>query len=337
MKRANHLMNKVLDMHNLVEAFAQARRSAGWNRASMAYAHNLYDNLNELQGQLASGHIKVGGYNYFTIFDPKKRQICAAPFEQRVLHHALLGPCHDVFERRQVYHSYATRKGKGTHAAIKHAAGCAARNTWFLKLDVKKFFDSLDHHVLGTQVKNMFKEQHLQQIFEKITGSYEAYPNRGVPIGNLTSQYLSNNYLVPLDNLILQEIKPAGYIRYMDDMLLFADNKEFLKSAVRQIEAYLHHELALALKPIVLNSVSQGVPFLGFLLYPNKIRLAARSRHRFARKFEHKARELDAGCISQEAFGVQLCCMVNFINTADSYGFRNFVFADHSKATAKRL
>jgi RNA-directed DNA polymerase len=278
-----------------------------------------------LQKQLSTGELQLGGYHYFKIYDPKERMICAAPFSQRVLHHAIMNVCHDVFESKQIYHSYATRPGKGTHAAVRYAADCTQKYRWFLKLDVKKFFDSIDHNHLKRNVFSLFKEDAVCQLFYQIIDSYEAFPDRGVPIGNLTSQYLSNHCLCGLDNYVLQDLKPKAYIRYMDDMLLFAADKSQLIVAAKTIKEYLKNEMQLQLKPICLNSTDRGVPFLGFLLTPQKILLAARSRQRFVAKYLEKCDLLDAGLLSQSQFGQQMLALSSFTSLADSKDFRNFV------------
>jgi RNA-directed DNA polymerase len=151
--------------------------------------------LPALQRQILSGNVQTGNYRYFTIYDPKQRLICEAPFRQRVLHHALMNICHPFFEKVQIFGSYASRQGKGTYAALERAWYFNKRHLWFLKLDFRKYFDSLDHEILKNQLHRLFKDSDLLQIFERIIDSYCVEQNKGVPIGNLTSQYFANHYL----------------------------------------------------------------------------------------------------------------------------------------------
>lgn len=134
--------------------------------------------------------VSVGDYHYFKVFDPKERSICAAAFNERVLHHALMNVCHPIFERAQIFDSYASRIGKGTYAALDRASHFTKRYKWFLKLDFKKYFDSIQHGVVKSQLQRLFKDQELLNIFNSIIDTYEVAPSQGVPIGNLTSQYL---------------------------------------------------------------------------------------------------------------------------------------------------
>ncbi|GHT32987.1 hypothetical protein FACS189415_2290 [Bacteroidia bacterium] len=121
------------------------------------------------------GNIQVGDYHYFTIFDPKERIICAAAFGERVMHHALMNVCHPNFEQYQIYHSYASRIGKGTYAALKQACVYQKQYDWFLKLDVRKYFDSIDHDILKHLLSKRFKDKTLLNIFDKIIDSYNSW------------------------------------------------------------------------------------------------------------------------------------------------------------------
>ena len=174
-----------------------------------------------LRQQLLSGEVEVGDYSYFKIYDPKEREICASAFREQVLHHALMNICHQYFERYQIYDSYASRPDKGVHAALHRAKTYSQRQFWFLKLDVKQFFASIHHTVLKKQLQHLFKDYELLTIFAHIIDSYAASPNRGVPIGNLSSQYFANHYLAGLDHFIKEELRCKRYVRYMDDMVLW--------------------------------------------------------------------------------------------------------------------
>ena len=146
--------------------------------------------------------LKLGAIIFFKVYDPKERQICAPPFREQVLHHAMMNICGCFFERFQINHSYACRKGKGTIAAINATKKYTKKYDWYLKLDVSKFFDSIHHGVLKQQLLRLFKEKEVLDIFGKIIDSYTTSPERGVPIGNLTSQYFANHYLAALDHFV---------------------------------------------------------------------------------------------------------------------------------------
>ncbi len=284
MKRANNLLERIADPENLRQAFWKARKGKSYSQRVIKYATDLDNNLLVLREQILSGMVEVGDYHYFTIHDPKKRQICAAAFREQVLHHAIMNVCHEYFDRKQIFDSYASRPGKGIHASLKRVQKFCRKGKWFLKLDVRNFFASIHHETLKEQLQRLFKEHELLNIFSKIINSYEKAPNRGVPIGNLSSQYYANHYLSELDHFIKERLGCKGYIRYMDDMVLLHDSKKWLKGACRHITDFVETKLHCKLKPEQLNSTGGGLPFLGHIVFPHKMRLSQRSKKRYARK-----------------------------------------------------
>lgn len=187
MKRANNLLSQIEDIGNLRLAFWKAGKGKRHSGAVLVYQANLEINLRELQRQIRSGHVEVGDYRYFLVYEPKEREICASAFREQVLHHALMNVCHAHFDKKLIDDSYASRKGKGTYAALNRAKGYCKKHAWYLKMDVRKFFASIHHHALKAQLARLFKEERLLRIFYQIIDSYEASPGRGLPIGNLTS------------------------------------------------------------------------------------------------------------------------------------------------------
>jgi RNA-directed DNA polymerase len=284
MKRANHLIEKIADLNNLYLAFWKAGKGKRYSAETEAYRRNLDSNLVQLRTEILTGNVKVGNYHYFKLYDPKERDICAAAFSEQVLHHALMNVCHERFEKAQIYDSYASRVGKGTHAAIARAQEYTRKYKYYLKLDVRKFFASLSHEVLRYQIRRLFKEAILIEILDKIIQSYESVAARGVPIGNLTSQYLANHYLANLDVYIKKTLQIKGYVRYMDDLVLWDDEPAILKQAAQAIDNYANRELQCTLKPVVHHTTKQGLSFLGYLLYPYQIKLLRKSKLRYFRK-----------------------------------------------------
>lgn len=325
MKRQGHLISKIADAENLLLAYYKAKKGKAVNPEVFEYGQRLYENLADLQCQTLDGNPRVGNYRYFTIYDPKKRLICEAPFGQRVLHHALMNICHPFFERVQIFDSYASRTGKGTYAALERAKHFTRCYPWFLKLDFKKYFDSLHHDILKKQLKRMFKDSLLLNIFEQIIDSYFVTPNRGVPIGNLTSQYFANHYLAQLDHYVKEILKIRAYVRYMDDMVLWHNNKKFLLDAGLRLKRYSQLELKLELKPFCLNRNSHGLPFLGYLVYRDRTRLAHRSRVRFIKKLSLYNENLKSEKWTQKAYQNHIMPLIAFTEHADAKEFRKKV------------
>ncbi|MDZ4683032.1 MAG: RNA-directed DNA polymerase [Saprospiraceae bacterium] len=326
MKRYDHLLEAVAEPENLRLAFWKARKGKSHASQVEQYRNNLDDNLIELRKQILNEAVEVGDYHYFKIFEPKERQICASAFREQVLHHALMNVCHNHFERVQIFDSYACRKGKGTYAAIERAKTFTRQYDWFLKLDVRKFFETVHHQVLKRQLGCMFRDQALLGIFSKIIDSYEAHPERGLPIGNLTSQYFANHYLADLDHFIKEQLHCKAYVRYMDDMVLWHDDKTALKRALCQIRSYVNDELLCALKPEMLNRTALGLPFLGYRIFPHNMRLTQQSKRRFIRKADLAGNYLQSGVWDEATYQRHLLPLLAFVQHAETKGFRQKIF-----------
>lgn len=326
MRRQGRLIEEILDFNNLYKAFYKAQKGKAFDQGMLAYRTHLYDNLQLLRQQIGSGAIETGNYHYFTVYDPKKRLICAAPFSQRVLHHALMNVCHDSFENHQIENSFASRIGKGTYAALDTAREYHRHYRWFLKLDVRKYFESIDHAVLKAQLHRLFREKHLLVMLEKIIDSYATTAQKSVPIGNLTSQYFANHYLSVADHWIKEELRIPAYVRYMDDMVLWHNDREFLLDAGHRLEVFVATELKLLFKPFCLNSPETGLPFLGYLLFPGRVRLTQHSKRRFILKSALYDDYLQTGQWSQKEYANHAMPLVAFTEYADALEFRKIVY-----------
>ncbi len=335
MKRANGLLPRVIDPDNLRLAFWKAAKGKRYAHSVLEYQHNLDDQLMRLRRQILSGEVEVGDYRYFKVYEPKERQICASAFREQVLHHALMNVCHPYFDGALIFDCYASRKDKGTFAALDRARGFTLRNEWFLKLDVRKFFDSLHHDVMKRQLARLFKEESILRIFFEIIDSYEAHPDRGVPIGNLTSQYFANHYLSGLDHFIKEKLRVKAYVRYMDDMVLWHPDRAFLKEAFAAVNDYLESSLRCQLKPALLNRCGQGLPFLGFRVFPHNTRLLQKSKVRYCRKLKRVVQHCDSGYWDEAACGRYALPLVAFTRHADANIFRKNVLLRLQGQTSK--
>jgi retron-type reverse transcriptase len=241
-----------------------------------------------LQEELRAGTYRPSGYRTFTIRDPKPRTISAAAFRDRVVHHALCAEIEPDLERGAVPYSFASRPGKGTLAALRHAAGLVRRFPYVLRLDVEHFFETIDHEVLLAMLRARVRDAALVGLAEAFVraGAPGSEPGRGVPIGNLTSQHFANFVLGALDRLVLRGLRASGYARYMDDVLVFAQSKDELWSHYGAIEAFVRERLRLRLKKRVTSvaPVSEGVAFLGWRLFPGTMRLDGVRRARMLRR-----------------------------------------------------
>jgi hypothetical protein len=289
MKRVGDLFDAVADARTLVPASWRAARGKRDRSEVRQFLARLDAEVARLGRALRAGTFQFGAYRTFTIRDPKTRLIHAPPFGDRVVHHALVAVTGPVFERGASAHSYACRAGRGQHAALGQLQRWLRPGDWFWKADVAKFYDSVDHDLLRAQLARRFRERRLLGLFDRLLASYAHAPGKGLPIGALTSQYLGNFYLDAFDHWVNQSGGIHRYMRYMDDMLFVADRTAL--AAVRPNAAALLDGLGLRVKHDgILNRAELGVPWLGFVLYPDRTRLNRAGRQRLRRRFNELER-----------------------------------------------
>lgn len=322
MKREKDLIYRIADPDNIRLAYLKARKGKEYKPEVIEFTQNLGENVKALHFGFLNNELEIGNYNYFTIYDPKERVICAAAFTERIMQHSIMNICHDNFDRYQIFDSYACRKDKGTYAAIERAKYYTRNYKWYLKLDIKKYFNSIDHKVLFELIEKRIKDEDLLLIFYKIIESYETDTGKGIPIGNLTSQYFANHYLGQADHLILEKIGIDGYVRYMDDMVLWSNDKEELIKKGREFIKWIEDNLLLKLNPIILNKSNLGLSFLGYKIHPNYMKLTQTSKRRFIKKFLLYEDKLNREEWSQKEYQNHILPLLSFVQKADTYNLR---------------
>jgi len=306
MKTYKHLYPGVCSFENLYAAYLAAKKGKSGKDSVASFMRKREDELFALQNELLSKTYLPGAYHSFFVHDPKKRLISAAPFRDRVVHHALCRVTEPVYESRFIFDSYANRIGKGTHRALDRSQQFARRYPYVLQCDVKQFFPSIDHGILYQILSRHIADQDVLWLVERILQSgrdvlSEEYEMvwfegddllavnrpRGLPIGNLTSQFWANVYLNELDQFVKRELKCKAYIRYVDDILLFGEDKKTLHDSRRRLIQKLAmlrltvHEGSAQVYP-----TCAGIPFLGFRIYPEYRRLKSRRSLAFRRKLK---------------------------------------------------
>lgn len=323
MKRYGFLYEQVCSFETLYAAAKKALRGHKTKPEAAMFFFNLDVELHRLQEELESGSYRPQAYRYFEIYEPKQRTISVAAFRDRVVHHALVMQLEPIFEKTFIYHSYATRKNKGSLKAIKQAQINLRKHQWFLKLDIKKYFDSIDHDILINQIKHKIKDARLIDLIEKIldtsSSSQEISERIGLPIGNLTSQFFANVYLNSFDHYVLEKLR-FPYIRYMDDILLFADDKLKLKQSLKECECYLNEILKLEIKPgsIMINNSLHGLSFLGFRIFPALIRLKQENIKRLISKLKQRHYQYQHNMIDEDCLYRSVQSMLAFADIANS-------------------
>ncbi len=334
MKRHGHLFEKVVPWGNFLRATKRAASGKTGKPAVARFLFHLEPEILTLQHQLSTGTWRPQPYRSFSIRDPKPRRISAADFRDRVVHHAIMNVLDPFFERQLFAHSYACRIGKGTHAAVRYAQRLTRRFPYFLKGDVDRYFETIDHLVLKNLLRRMFKDARLLALLDRIIDAPVPgqEPGQGLPIGNLTSQYFANHVLAQLDHFVKQKLRVRGYLRFMDDVLLFGETKAELHLHRAQVRRYLAGELRLRLKEEAtwLAPSSQGVPFLGFRIFPGTIRLQAERWQRMRRKIRRRERAFQDGRISAGELATSVRSSIAHIEHAATRRLRQDFFAQSS-------
>lgn len=302
-----------------------------------------------MQTELTAQTYQPGEYVHFTIHDPKTRKISAAPFRDRVVHHALCNIIEPLFEAQFYPHSYANRVGKGTHRAIDTLQAFAWHYRYALRMDIVKHFPSIDHAILFDILADTVRDEDTRWLIQQIIASgadvlrdeYEIVcfegddplasdRARGLPIGNLTSQFWSNCYLNPLDWFITQDLGCGAYLRYVDDFALFSDSKRQLyewKGAIIRFLATLR--LTAHERSAQVIHTRAGIPWLGFVVYPTHRRLKSRNVVKFTRRFEHNIDLYERGEITFAELDSSVQGWINHVRYADTWGLRRHVFDSH--------
>jgi retron-type reverse transcriptase len=313
MKRTGNLWPQLTSWENLTEAARAAARGKRARPDVARFLHKLEANLCGLQRELEEGSYRPGGYRTFWIRDPKPRLISAAPFRDRVVHHALTRVLEPVFEPRFTAYSFASRKGFGQHRALKLARDACQRYRYVLKCDIRKYFPSIDHAILKDLIARAVKCRGTLELAERIIDgsneqeeAVEYFPGdtlftpferrRGIPIGNQTSQFFANVYLNPLDHFAMRELRPGLYLRYVDDFVLFGDDGRELGFMAERIREFLQ---GLRLSPherkFRICRCEEGVTLLGWRILPRQMRLARPNVVRMRRRLRKMAALYHAG------------------------------------------
>jgi retron-type reverse transcriptase len=265
MKTHKNLFPQIVTFENLLLAAQKAAAGKREQSNVMDFFHRLEENLWRLQEQLSTQTYQPGEYATFQIYEPKPRMISAAPFRDRVVHHALINIIGPLFERSFIFDSYANRVGKGTHRAIHRYQHFLRDYLYVRKCDIRKYFPSIDHEILKALIRRRIADaQTLWLIDAIIDGSNPQEPmndhfpgddlftplerRKGLPIGNLTSQFFANVYLNPLDHFVKEMLRCLAYLRYVDDFVLLSNRKAELWAWREQIAAFLQ-SLRLRLHP----------------------------------------------------------------------------------------
>jgi RNA-directed DNA polymerase len=344
MKRAGNLWPQIIAFENLLVAARKAQRGKRFRPNVLAFNDRLEPELFDLERSLQEKSYQPGEYHTFEIYEPKPRLISAAPYGDRVVHHALCNVIGPILERGFIDQSYANRLGYGTHRALHQFTRYARSSRYVLQCDIQKYFPSIHHEILKSILRQHIKCPDTLWLIDTIIDHsnpqipvLDYFPGddlftpithrKGLPIGNLTSQFFANCYLNNLDHFVKRQLKAQKYLRYVDDFALFSDDHGFLKEAKVAIEEFLVG-LRLKIHPIKsqLYETALGANFVGFRVMPDRIRVRNDNLRRGRLRLRRLQREYGRGAIDREQFQNSLNSWMAHLNHGDTFRLRQSIF-----------
>ncbi len=344
------LYPQVYSFENLYNSWRAARKGKRERVAVASFEFDLEGNLLTLERELREQTYRPGRYTNFYIYDPKQRLVSAAPFQDRVVHHALCNVLEPIWESRFIATNYACRVGKGTHKALDQAHRWVKQYGYAFHGDVVKYFPSIDLEILHGLLAKKIGDKQVMSLIACILQSGAGISHtespqvcfagddllallrpRGLPIGNLTSQLWANIYLHELDQYVKQKLGCAAYLRYMDDFVLFTDDKKELHAWREAIRDFLARSLRLVLHPkkSVVAPTKVGLEFCGFRLYSTHRRLRRSSIRRFVQRFRHQRAAYQASQLTLADWQISLQSWLAHANHGDTWRLRSRIFADY--------
>lgn len=343
MKRHKHLWDKVAGLNNLMEAAEDALRGKRGKRAGAAFFQIWEKEVVRLARELDEGSYRPGEYHYFTIQEPKVRVVAAAPFRDRVVHHALVRVLEPLFEPRFIEDSYACRAGRGTHAGMRRALHFARRYPYALKCDIRRYFPSIDQGLLRSKIARVVRDPRVMGLVDVILASHverveRVWPadgdlfdvverRKGLPIGNLTSQFFANIYLDAFDHFVKQELRVKGYVRYVDDFLLFGEDRAALKRLGALCLEFLAAErLEIHPDKYRLIPTADGMDFCGFVVRADgRVKVRTSNARRFRKRYVRMRRDVIRGRCDAEDLTTTVRAWIAHAKHAQSWGLRRAV------------
>jgi len=284
MKRIGNIFESICDTNNLYIAYQKARKGKSMRYGVLMFEKNLDSNLLQLQKELTSGTYRTSEYDVFMVYDPKERQVYRLPFKDRIVHHAIMNILEPIWTSIFITHTYSCIKGRGIHRVLKHLKRDLrdiGGTQYCLKLDIKKFYPSIDHDILKQVVRRKIKDSRLLSLLDGIIDSAP-----GIPIGNYLSQFFANLYLSYFDHWMKEDKQVRYYYRYADDIVILGPCKPYLHGLLVDINDYLFTKLNLRLKKNyqVFPVDVRGIDFVGYVFLHTHILMRKSIKKNLCRK-----------------------------------------------------
>ncbi len=333
MKIYKDLFNSIISAENLFLAWDKFKNGKRNKKDVMAFEWNLEDNIFRLHRDLKNKSYKHGAYHSFKIRDPKPRNIHKAQVRDRILHHAVFQILNPIFEPDFISASFSCREGYGTHKGVQYLQNILRKATqngrvscFALKCDIKKFFDTIDHDILLAILKRKIKDDDTIWLLKQIISSFSSNHSllgieKGVPIGNLTSQLFANIYMNEFDQFVKAKLRVGYYLRYTDDFLIISEDKIYLEKLLPEIISFLGEELSVKIhkEKTTIQKINQGVDFLGYVVFNKYKLIRTKTKRRITKKFKRKLNECSQGAISKNSLAQSLQSYLGFFSHAESY------------------
>lgn len=357
MKTLKNVFEQVVDYDNLYRAYLNARLCKRYRYEVLNFSAHLEDNLVKLQKELIDRTYTLGKYREFYIYEPKKRLIMAQPFKDRVVQWAIYQVLNPVFAQGYITDSYACIKERGTHKAVKRLhywlrqVGKKPEKYYFLKLDISKYFYRIDHDVLMGILKRKIHDDDMIFLLDKIVNSSETnfglppgkspgevkrsdrVSEKGMPVGNLSSQMFANLYLNELDQYCKRTLGIHFYVRYMDDVIILHQDKDQLHEWKRIIDTFLKEKLQLDLnEKTCIRPITLGVEFCGYKIWNTHIKLRKSTALKMKRNLKKLQKEYEAGEVTVEEAKQTISSYLGILKHCDSYSLKRTIFGEYGSS-----
>ncbi|MBI2590338.1 MAG: group II intron reverse transcriptase domain-containing protein [Candidatus Blackburnbacteria bacterium] len=344
---SSHTYAEAISFQNLLQAWQEFRIGKTKRRDVITFEKKLRESLGNLHKDLRLKKYKHAPYSSFFIYDPKVRHISKACVRDRVVHHALFKVLTPIFEPTFILDSYSCRVGFGTHKGFQKLVAYARKvsknytqDCWALKCDVKKFFDSVNHEILLEIMRKRIQNEDLFWLVKEVVGSFqiERERERGLPIGNLTSQLFANIYLNELDQFVKHTLKVKYYVRYADDFMLVNRDRKLLEKCLVDLSSFLENKLLLKLHPnkVHLRKLSWGIDFVGYIALPHHQTIRTKTKRRLFKKVKWKVKEYRDGQIKPTALNQSIQSYMGILRHAKTYRLKQKLIKEINLELAKK-
>ena len=315
---------------NIFKAYRLARKGKGWQDTVKIFESNLNKNIMNIKESLINKTFTTSKYTEMMIYEPKKRTIYRLPFNpDRIVQHALMNIVEPIWDKLFIFDSYSCRVGKGIHAGSRRTMEFIRKvgiNGYCLKMDISKFYPSIKHDILFDIIKKKIKCKDTLWLIEDII--YSMPNGRNVPIGNYTSQWFGNLYMDEVDQFVKHKLRIKNYIRYCDDSIILHNDKKYLHDVKDKIEAFLSEKLELIFSKDNIFPVKNGIDFLGYRHFPNKVLVRKSTAKRVKKRIKCLPIMLQRGEITKDQYRSSIASTLGWLRWSNSYNFRRSLGID---------